>query len=127
LGHSRKHPYHPHEGNRKLTPPPFGCPNTFTIIRNNIFSPPPPDGRNFLRGGVWIFSGATHFNTSEPEAFFLNAPGKLLFCYSLSISIIYQGIHSKYRVASKKEMAQRPTGISNGDVYAIYHRISTYS
>jgi hypothetical protein len=32
-------------------PTPFGCPNTFTIIRNNFFSPPPPDGRNFLRGG----------------------------------------------------------------------------
>jgi hypothetical protein len=30
---------------------PFGCPNTFTIIRNNFFSPPPSDGRNFLRGG----------------------------------------------------------------------------
>jgi hypothetical protein len=32
-------------------PTPFGCPNTFTIIRNNFVSPPPPDGRNFLRGG----------------------------------------------------------------------------
>jgi hypothetical protein len=54
LGHSRKHPYHPHRGNRteEINPPtPFGCPNTFTIIRNNFFSPPPPDGRNFLRGG----------------------------------------------------------------------------
>jgi hypothetical protein len=40
MGHSRKHPYHPHEGNRKLTPYPIGCPNTFTIIRNN-FSPLP--------------------------------------------------------------------------------------
>ena len=30
---------------------PFGCPNTFTIIRNNFFFPPPPDGRNFLCGG----------------------------------------------------------------------------
>ena len=42
LGHSRKHPYHPHGGNWKLTSPtPFGCPNTFTIIRNNFVSPPP--------------------------------------------------------------------------------------
>ena len=32
-------------------PTPFGCPNTFTIIRNNFFSPPLPDGRNFFRGG----------------------------------------------------------------------------
>jgi hypothetical protein len=52
MGHSRKHPYHPHRGNlnsKEVNPPtPFGCPNTFTIIRN---SPPPPDGRNFLCGG----------------------------------------------------------------------------
>ena len=41
-------------------PTPFGCPNTkFPITRNNFFSPPPPDGRNFLRGGVWIFSAGT--------------------------------------------------------------------
>jgi hypothetical protein len=25
--------------------------NTFTIVRNNFVFPPPPDGRNFLRGG----------------------------------------------------------------------------
>jgi hypothetical protein len=31
-------------------PTAFGCPNTFIIIRNNFVSPPPPDGRNFLRG-----------------------------------------------------------------------------
>jgi hypothetical protein len=50
--HFRKHPYHPHGGNWKLTPPtPFGCPNTFTIIRNNFVSHPPPDGSNFLCGG----------------------------------------------------------------------------
>jgi hypothetical protein len=60
LGYSRKHSYHPHRGNWKLIPSPFGCPNTFTIIRNNFLSPPPPEGRNFLRGGVWIFSGTTH-------------------------------------------------------------------
>jgi hypothetical protein len=43
MGYSRKHPYNP------LTP--FGCPNTFTIIRNNFFSPPSPDAGNFLCGG----------------------------------------------------------------------------
>ena len=32
-------------------PTPFGCPNTFIIIRNNFVFPPPPDGRNFPRGG----------------------------------------------------------------------------
>jgi hypothetical protein len=53
LGHSRKHPYHPHGGNWKLTPlPPSDVLNTFTIITNNFFSPPSPDGRNFLRGGI---------------------------------------------------------------------------
>jgi hypothetical protein len=49
LGLSRKHPYHPHGGNRKLTP--LRMSNTFTIIRNNFFFPPPPDGRNFPCGG----------------------------------------------------------------------------
>jgi hypothetical protein len=43
-------------------PTPFGCPNTaFTIIRNNFISPTPPDGRNFLCGGVWIFYGNNNF------------------------------------------------------------------
>jgi hypothetical protein len=45
MGHSRKHPYLPHGVNWKLTP------NTLTIIRNNLFSPPPSDGGNFLCGG----------------------------------------------------------------------------
>ena len=52
MGHSRKHPYHPHGGNWKLTPlPPSDVLIHFTIIRNDFVSPPPPDGRNFLRGG----------------------------------------------------------------------------
>ena len=57
-GHSRKHPYNPHRGNWKLTPPPtpFGCPNSFTIIRNNFVSPPPLDGKNFFcEGSVGLF------------------------------------------------------------------------
>ena len=32
-------------------PASFGCPNTFTIIRDKLLYPPPPDGTNFLRGG----------------------------------------------------------------------------
>ena len=49
-------------------PTPFGCPNTFTIIRNNFVSPPPPEGRNFLRvGGVWIFSGTTHSDLFQSQ------------------------------------------------------------
>ena len=50
MGHSRKHPYHPHRGNRKLTPLP---PSDGLIhLSETIFSPlHPPDGRNFLRGG----------------------------------------------------------------------------
>jgi hypothetical protein len=54
LGHSRKHPYHLHRaGNWKLTPlPPSDVLiHLLAIIRNNSVSPPPPDGRNFLRGG----------------------------------------------------------------------------
>ena len=59
LGHSRKRPYHLHGRNRKLTP--FGCPNTFTIIRNNFVSPPLWTAEISSVGGVWIFSGTTHF------------------------------------------------------------------
>ena len=41
-------------------PTPFGCPNTFTIIRNN-FSPLPLRTAEISPvGGVWIFSGTTH-------------------------------------------------------------------
>ena len=43
-------------------PTSFGCPNTFTIIRNNVFSPPPSDGRNFLRGGSMGHFWKTQFN-----------------------------------------------------------------
>ena len=42
LGHSRKHPYHPHGGNWKFSPPyPFGCPNTFPIYLKQFFLPSP--------------------------------------------------------------------------------------
>ena len=49
LGHSeRLHAYNlpPEEVN---TPTPFGCPNTYTIIRNKFFSP--PSRINFLCWG----------------------------------------------------------------------------
>ena len=54
IGSFQKTSIPPHGGNWKLTPlPPSDVlnANTFTIIRNNFFSPPPLDGRNFLRGG----------------------------------------------------------------------------
>jgi hypothetical protein len=60
LGHSRKHPCHPHWGNWKLTPlPPSDV--TFTIIRNNFVSLPLRTAEISSVGGVWIFSGTTHF------------------------------------------------------------------
>ena len=49
LGHSRKHPYHPHRGNRKLTPLPPSDVLIHLLLSETIF--PPPDGRNFLHGG----------------------------------------------------------------------------
>ena len=53
MGHFRKHPsIPPPQMKLEVNPPtPFGYPNTFTIIRKDVVSPPPPDGRNFLRGG----------------------------------------------------------------------------
>ena len=46
--HSRKHPYHPHGGNWKLTPlPPLDVLIHFTIIRNNFVSPSPSGQQKF--------------------------------------------------------------------------------
>jgi hypothetical protein len=50
MGHSRKHPYHPHGGNRKLTPLPPSDVLIHLLLSETIFSPP-PDCRNFLCGG----------------------------------------------------------------------------
>jgi hypothetical protein len=50
MGHSRKHPYHPHGGNSKLTPLPPSDVLIHLLLSETIFSPP-PDGRNFLCGG----------------------------------------------------------------------------
>ena len=51
IGSFQKTSIPPPQRKLQVNPPtPFGCPNTFTIIRNNFFSPPPPDGR-FPPGG----------------------------------------------------------------------------
>ena len=52
-------------------PTPFGCPNTFTIIRNNFVSP--PDGRNFLRGGsVDLFWNNPFFSQPKHHIYLQN-------------------------------------------------------
>ena len=44
----------------EINPPtPFGCPNTFTIIRNNFSPLPLRTAEISSMGGVWIFSGTT--------------------------------------------------------------------
>jgi hypothetical protein len=54
IGSFHKTSIPPPQRKLEVNPPtPFGCPNTFTIIRNNFFSPPPPDGRNFLFLSGW--------------------------------------------------------------------------
>ena len=54
MGHSRKHPYLPHRGNWKTTPP---SPSDVLIhyYQKQIFL------LNFLLGGVWIFCGMTQY------------------------------------------------------------------
>ena len=61
LGHSRKHPYHPHRGNKKLTPlPPSDVP-IHLLLSETIFSPLPLRTAEISSvGGVWICSGTTH-------------------------------------------------------------------
>ena len=63
MGHSRKHPYHPHGRNRKLTPLPPSDVLIHLLLSETIFSP------LLLRtaeitsvGGVWIFSGTTQYS-----------------------------------------------------------------
>jgi hypothetical protein len=46
MGHSRKHPYHPHGGNWKLTPLPPSDVLIHLLLSETILSPlPPPSGR----------------------------------------------------------------------------------
>jgi hypothetical protein len=60
MGHSRKHPYHPHGGNRKLTPLPPSDVLIHLLLSETIFSPLPfPTAEISSVGGVWIFSGTT--------------------------------------------------------------------
>ncbi len=61
LGHSRKHPYHPHGGNRKLTPLPPSDVLLHLLLSETIFSPLPLRTAEISSvGGAWIFSGTTH-------------------------------------------------------------------
>jgi hypothetical protein len=41
MGHPRKHPYHPHRGNRKLTPYLFSNVLIHLLLLETIFSPLP--------------------------------------------------------------------------------------
>ena len=62
LGHSRKHPYHLHGGNRKLTPLPPSDVLIHLLLSETIFSPLPLRTAEISSvGGVWIFSGTTHY------------------------------------------------------------------
>ena len=61
LGHSRKHPYHPHGGNWKLTPLPPSDVLIHLLLSETILSPFPLRTAEISSvGGVWIFSGTTH-------------------------------------------------------------------
>jgi hypothetical protein len=60
LGHSRKHPYHPHGGNRKLTPLTPSDVLIHLLLSETIFSPLP-----LQTAEVWIFSGTTHYKINK--------------------------------------------------------------
>jgi hypothetical protein len=65
MGHSRKHPHHPHGGNRKLTPLPSSDVLIHLLLSETIFSPLPlrtAEISSVGGGGVWIFSGTTQFH-----------------------------------------------------------------
>jgi hypothetical protein len=61
-GHSRKHPYHPHGGNRKLTPLPPLDVLIHSLLSETIFSPLPLRTAEISSvGEVWIFYGMIQF------------------------------------------------------------------
>jgi hypothetical protein len=60
MGHSRKHPYHPHEENWKLTPLHPSDVLAHLLLSETILSPLPLRTAEISSvGGVWIFSGTT--------------------------------------------------------------------
>jgi hypothetical protein len=62
MGHSRKHPYHPHRGNKKLTPLPPSDVLIHLLLSETTFSPLPLRTAEISSvGGVWIFSGTTQY------------------------------------------------------------------
>ena len=62
LGHSRKHPYLPHGGNWKLTPLPPLDVLIHLLLSETIFYPLPLRTAEISSvGGVWTFSGTTHY------------------------------------------------------------------
>jgi hypothetical protein len=63
LGHSRKHPYHPHGGNWMLTPlPPLDVLILHLLLSETILSPLPLRTAEISSvGGVWIFYGNNNF------------------------------------------------------------------
>ena len=62
MSHSRKHPYHPHRGNRKLTPLLPSDVLIHLLLSETTFSPFPLRTAEISSvGGVWIFSGTTQY------------------------------------------------------------------
>jgi hypothetical protein len=89
IGSFQKTSIPPPQRKLEVNPPtPFGCPNTFTIIRNNFVSPPPPDGRNFLCGGsVYLF-------WNDPFAIILNYT-TIFIKYLCHFPINWRRVHQK--------------------------------
>ena len=53
MGHSREHPYHPHGGNRKLTPLPPSDVLIHLLLSETIFSPLPLRRQKFPLWGEY--------------------------------------------------------------------------
>jgi hypothetical protein len=66
----RKHPYHPHRGNCKLTPLPPSDVLIHLLLSETILSPLPLRTAEISSvGGVWIFSGTTYFSCNRIAVF----------------------------------------------------------
>ena len=72
LGYSRKHSYHPHGGNLKLTPLPPSDVVMHLLLSETLFSPLPLRTAEISSvGGVRVFSGMTHYGQMFVDKFIL--------------------------------------------------------
>ena len=90
-GHSRKHPYHPHGGNGKLTPLSPSDVLIHLLLSETIFSLLPLRTAEISSvGGVWIFSGTTHCSLTCSNSIITNCKSLIVIPIQTQNLVIIQ-------------------------------------